>query len=87
MPTRRLHGTVIAEMSTSLDGFVADLSGEVRPLFDWYENGEVETPTADHERWPSERRNPLRGIYAIRWTGWISSTAFGNRPDHARALP
>lgn len=43
--------TVIAEMSMSLDGFVADLSDGVGPLFDWYGNGEVETPTADPERW------------------------------------
>jgi dihydrofolate reductase len=43
--------TVIAEMSMSLDGFVADPSDEVGPLFDWYGNGEVETLTADPERW------------------------------------
>jgi dihydrofolate reductase len=43
--------TVIAEMSMSLDGFVADPFDEVGPLFDWYGNGDVETPTADPERW------------------------------------
>jgi dihydrofolate reductase len=43
--------TVIAEMSMSLDGFVADPSDQVGPLFDWYGNGEVEVPTADPERW------------------------------------
>jgi dihydrofolate reductase len=43
--------TVISEMSMSLDGFVADPSDEVGPLFDWYGNGEVETPTADPARW------------------------------------
>jgi dihydrofolate reductase len=36
--------TVIAEMSMSLDGFVADPSGEVGPLFDWYQNGPVAMP-------------------------------------------
>jgi hypothetical protein len=36
--------TVISEMSMSLDGFVADLSDEVGPLFDWYGNGPVEDP-------------------------------------------
>jgi dihydrofolate reductase len=30
----------------SLDGFIADPSGEVGPLFDWYFNGDVEVPTA-----------------------------------------
>jgi dihydrofolate reductase len=43
--------TVISEMSMSLDGFVADPSDDVGPLFDWYGNGPVETPTADPERW------------------------------------
>lgn len=42
---------VVADMSMSLDGFVADPSDEVGPLFDWYSNGEVEVPTADPERW------------------------------------
>jgi dihydrofolate reductase len=43
--------TVVAEMSMSLDGFVADPSDEVGPLFDWYGNGEVEVPTAVPGRW------------------------------------
>ena len=41
---------VIAEMSMSLDGFIADHSDAVGPLFDWYFNGEVEVPTAVPER-------------------------------------
>jgi hypothetical protein len=43
--------TVIAEMSMSLDGFVADPSDDVGPLFDWYGNGDVEVPSAYPERW------------------------------------
>jgi dihydrofolate reductase len=35
---------VIASFSMSLDGFVADPCDAVGPLFDWYENGEVEVP-------------------------------------------
>lgn len=38
--------TVIASFSMSLDGFVADRSDAVGPLFDWYGNGDVEV------RWP-----------------------------------
>ncbi len=34
---------VIASFSMSLDGFVADPSDQVGPLFDWYENGQTET--------------------------------------------
>jgi len=42
---------VIADLSMSLDGFVADTSDQVGPLFDWYGNGQVETPTADGDKW------------------------------------
>jgi dihydrofolate reductase len=37
--------TVMAEMSTSLDGYVADLNDGVDPLHAWYGNGDVETPS------------------------------------------
>ncbi len=42
--------TVVANMSMSLDGIIADPSDEVGPLFDWYNNGDVTVPTAD-ARW------------------------------------
>jgi dihydrofolate reductase len=42
--------TVIADMSMSLDGFIADRHDKVGPLFDWYFGGPVATPTAD-PRW------------------------------------
>jgi dihydrofolate reductase len=42
--------TLIADMSMSLDGFIADANDDVGPLFDWYNNGPVTTPSAD-ERW------------------------------------
>jgi len=48
--------TVLANMSMSLDGFIADLSDGVEHLFGWYSNGDVTVPTAD-ARWtfhPSE---------------------------------
>ena len=38
-------GTVSAGAAMSLDGFIADPSGDVGPLFDWYFNGDVEFPT------------------------------------------
>ena len=37
---------VIALMSMSLDGYVADESDGVAEVFDWYFSGEVEVPTA-----------------------------------------
>ena len=46
-------GMVIANMSMSLDGFIADRSDEVGPLFDWYRVGPITTPSGD-ERWSFE---------------------------------
>jgi len=43
-------GTVEAHMTMSLDGFIADPSDEVGPLFDWYDAGDVTVPSAD-PRW------------------------------------
>jgi len=43
-------GTVSMQASMSLDGFIADPSGAVGPLFDWYGNGEVEFTGADPDR-------------------------------------
>jgi len=39
-------GTVLAEMSMSLDGYVAGPDDQVEALHGWYLNGEVETPAA-----------------------------------------
>ena len=35
-------GTVVADMTMSVDGFIADPDDGVGPLFDWYDEGEVE---------------------------------------------
>lgn len=43
-------GQVVANMSMSLDGFIADPHDDVGPLFDWYHAGPVTTPTAS-EQW------------------------------------
>ena len=37
---------VVALMSMSLDGFVADEKDGVDEVFDWYFSGDVEVPTA-----------------------------------------
>jgi dihydrofolate reductase len=41
---------VIASASVSLDGFIADESDRVGPLFDWYNNGDVPFNGGDPER-------------------------------------
>lgn len=43
-------GKVITQASLSLDGFIADPSDGVGPLFDWYGNGDVEVTGADADR-------------------------------------
>lgn len=45
--------TVVADMSMSVDGFIADRNDQVGPLFDWLTAGPVTTPSAD-ERWTFE---------------------------------
>jgi dihydrofolate reductase len=35
-------GKVIAQASMSLDGFIADTNDQAGPLFDWYNNGDIE---------------------------------------------
>jgi dihydrofolate reductase len=43
-------GTVTMQATMSLDGFIADPSDRVGPLFDWYGNGDVEFTGADPDR-------------------------------------
>ena len=43
-------GKVIMQASMSLDGFIADPSDRVGPLFDWYENGDVAFAGGDPNR-------------------------------------
>jgi dihydrofolate reductase len=43
-------GKVIAGATMSLDGFIADPTDAVGPLFDWYGNGDVEFTGADPDR-------------------------------------
>jgi dihydrofolate reductase len=40
-------GKVIVPASMSLDGFIADTNDQVGPLFDWYDNGDVEFTGSD----------------------------------------
>lgn len=43
-------GKVIVSAAMSLDGFIADVTDAVGPLFDWYNNGDVAITGADPER-------------------------------------
>ena len=39
-------GKIIASASMSLDGYIAKDDNTIGRLFDWYQNGDVEVPTA-----------------------------------------
>jgi dihydrofolate reductase len=41
--------TLVADMTMSLDGFIALPNDDVGPLFDWYTSGPVETASASEE--------------------------------------
>jgi|HubBroStandDraft_1064217.scaffolds.fasta_scaffold02498_13 dihydrofolate reductase len=45
-----MSGKVIANAAMSLDGYIADAQDQVGPLFDWYNNGDVEFTGADPDR-------------------------------------
>ncbi|MCP2335030.1 dihydrofolate reductase family protein [Actinomadura rupiterrae] len=54
-------GKVIANMSMSLDGFIADTADGIDNLFGWMGNGEVEVPTA--VEWATFRMSPASAAY------------------------
>lgn len=54
-------GKVIANMSMSLDGFIADPDDGIDQLFGWMGNGEVEVPTAVD--WATFRMSPASAAY------------------------
>ena len=55
---------VVAIMSMSLDGYVADANDGVAEVFDWYFSGDVEVPHSERDiphdvpRLGAERRPP-----------------------------
>jgi dihydrofolate reductase len=52
---------VIANMSMSLDGYIADTADGIDQLFGWMGNGEVEVPTA--VEWATFRLSPASAQY------------------------
>jgi dihydrofolate reductase len=60
-------GKVIASASMSLDGFIAKDDNTIGRLFDWYQNGDVEVPTATEDI-----TFHLSPQSAEHWAGWVS---------------
>jgi dihydrofolate reductase len=69
--------TVIAAAAMSLDGFIADTSDAVGPLFDWYGNGDVEVTGADPDR--VFRTSAATGDYLRTAWGNIGAAVIGRR--------
>lgn len=70
--------TVSAEMSMSLDGFVADESDGVEELFGWYGNGDVAVPTAD-PRWTFMVSEASAGFLRPALSGAVGALVCGRR--------
>lgn len=60
-------GKVIASASMSLDGYIAKDDNTIGRLFDWYQNGEVEVPTASEDI-----TFHLSPQSAEHWGQWVS---------------
>jgi dihydrofolate reductase len=82
-------GDVVAEMTMSLDGFIADRSDGVEHLFGWYDNGDVAVPTADpgmtwhtSEASAAHLRELLGGVGALVTGRRLFDVANGWRGNH-----
>lgn len=86
--------TVVADMSMSLDGFIADPSDNVGPLFDWFLHGEVTVPSAD-PRWSfhtteasaAHLRNALANVGALVCGRRLFDLAGGWGGSHPMGVP
>jgi hypothetical protein len=52
--------TVVADMSMSLDGFVAGPDDRIDEVFSWMSGGDVAVETSNPDRGPGGRRSRLR---------------------------
>ena len=73
-------GKVIASASMSLDGYIAKDDNTIGRLFDWYQNGEVEIPTATPDI--TFHLSPQSAEYWRRWV--VRTGCAGLRADAVR---
>lgn len=72
-----MPGQVIASASMSLDGFVAQSDDTPGPLFDWYDAGEVDVPTAVDGF--TFHLTPASAEFWRGWTSRIGALVVGRR--------
>lgn len=70
---------VIALMSMSLDGYVADANDGVAEVFDWYFSGDVEVPTASAASDMTFRVSPASAEHLRGVVGEIGAMLTGRR--------
>ncbi len=70
-------GKVIAQASMSLDAFIADTNDQVGPLFDWYDNGNVQVTGADPDL--VFRTSPASARYLRAAWSTIGADVIGRR--------
>ena len=68
-------GTVVAQASMSLDGYIAKADNSIGRLFDWYEAGDVEQTTAVSGL--TFRLTPASAAYWREWTADLGAIVCG----------
>ncbi len=68
-------GKVIAAASMSLDGYIAKDDNTIGHLFDWYQNGDVEVPTATPDI--TFHLSPRSAEHWQRWTSGLGALVCG----------
>jgi dihydrofolate reductase len=68
-------GTVVAQASMSLDGYIAKADNSIGGLFDWYQAGDVESPTATPGI--TFHLTPASAAYWQEWTSGLGVLVCG----------
>jgi dihydrofolate reductase len=68
-------GTVVAQASTSLDGYIAKADNSIGMLFDWYEAGDVEVTTASSDI--TFHLTPASAAYWQEWAAGLGAIVCG----------
>src|SRR3954468_2417014 len=68
-------GQVIASASMSLDGYIAKDDNTIGRLFDWFQNGDVEVPTASEGT--TFHLSPQSAGYWGRWVSELGALVCG----------
>jgi dihydrofolate reductase len=68
-------GPVVAQASTSLDGYIAKADNSIGRLFDWYEAGDVEVATATPDI--TFHLTPASAAYWREWTAGLGAIVCG----------